>query len=83
MVDKLQKALNKLNDRERKEMKRILKALQSGDLNTVHYDIKKLAGRNDIYRIRKGKIRIIYRLDEQGEIYILAIERRSDTTYNF
>ena len=46
----------------------------------VGLDLKKLKGRNDIYRIRKGKIRIIYRVDNK-QIYLLAIERRSENTY--
>lgn len=42
-------------------------------------DLKKLKGRNDVFRVRKGKIRIIFRKTET--ISILAIERRSDNSY--
>lgn len=79
MVDKIQKALNKLSTNEQNKIKNILEDLRRD--NPKGYDIKKLKGREDIYRIRKGKIRILYRIDASGEIYLLAIERRSDTTY--
>jgi mRNA-degrading endonuclease RelE of RelBE toxin-antitoxin system len=80
MVDKIQKALNKLNDKERVQIKEVLRDLLNGQLNG--YDLKKLKGQQDIYRIRKEKIRIIYRQDALGQIFLLAVERRGDTTYN-
>ncbi|MFH1841316.1 MAG: hypothetical protein ABH800_00965 [Candidatus Nealsonbacteria bacterium] len=78
-MDKIKKALKKLTEKERKEIKNILIKLKSrciGDLDT-----KKLKGRDDIFRIRKGKIRIIYKLNKKGSVFILSIERRNDTTY--
>lgn len=78
-MDKTSKALQKLSVEEREKIKFILVRLRSGQ--TVSLDIKKLKGRHDIFRLRKGKIRIIYRLGEKGEIYLLSIERRSDNTY--
>lgn len=80
MVDKITKALEKLTKKEKEQIKNILQDLTSEKYSG--YDLKKLKGRDDIYRIRKDKIRIIYRLLENGEIYLLAIERRSDTTCN-
>lgn len=78
MVDKIQKALNKLSEKEKYIIKKLLVNLKEG--KTINPDIKKLKGRDDIYRIRKGKIRIIYRITNE-EIFLLAIERRSDNTY--
>ncbi len=80
-MDKIEKALNKLSDKERKSIKIILNQLFAGRFHG--FDIKKLKGRNDIFRLRKGRIRIIYRVDNKDDIYLLSIERRSDTTYNF
>jgi mRNA-degrading endonuclease RelE of RelBE toxin-antitoxin system len=79
-MDKIEKALNKLSPEEQSKIKAILKDLSVGKMN--NYDLKKLKGRNDIYRLRKGKLRIIFRTTENNEIYLLAIERRSDNTYN-
>ncbi|KKU19494.1 MAG: hypothetical protein UX29_C0003G0033, partial [Parcubacteria group bacterium GW2011_GWA2_46_10] len=43
-------------------------------------DLKKLRGSEDIFRIRKGDIRIIYRRDG-SKLFVLAIERCSEGTY--
>jgi len=80
-MDKISKALKKLCPKEQKNVKNILLAIKNNSL--AGFDIKKLKGRNDIFRIRKGKIRIIYRTGKNGEIFVLTIERRSDNTYNF
>jgi mRNA-degrading endonuclease RelE of RelBE toxin-antitoxin system len=80
-MDKIAKALKKLSQNQRELIKEILTKLKNKQLENL--DCKKLKGRNDIFRIRKGRLRIIYRQDEKGNIFILAIERRSDTTYNF
>lgn len=81
MTDKIQKALNKLTDKERKAIKIVLADLAAGRMSG--YDVKKLKGRSDVYRIRKGKLRLIYRTEPNGDIFLLAVERRTDTTYDF
>lgn len=80
-MDKIEKALRKLRSHERAAVKRILLLLAAGKFAGL--DIQKLKGRDDIYRVRKGSIRIIYRMTVSNKVFILAIERRSDTTYNF
>ena len=89
MVDKITKALNKFTKKEKELVKILLLKINNtppfipplkGEERSMGFDIKKLKGRNDIYRIRKGKIRIIYRVDNK-QIYLLAIERRSENTY--
>jgi len=77
-VDKITKVLKKLSAKEREVVKHILEKLTSG--NSTELDIKKLIGREDIYRIRKGNLRIIYQ-KVGGCISILAVERRNDRTY--
>ena len=78
-MDKIQKALQKFTQKERALIQSLLEKLDSG--NTKGLDIKKLKGRNDIFRVRKGNMRIIYRLDGKGKISVLAIERRREDTY--
>ena len=80
-MDKIQKALRKLSSKEQKLVKETLVSLQADQHDNL--DLKKLKGREDIFRIRKGSIRIIFRKARTGKIFILAVERRSDTTYNF
>lgn len=80
-MDKISKALKKFNKKEKIIIKSILlkiKAKSFTDLN-----IQKLRGKENIFRVKKGKIRIIYKINENNNIYLLTIERRSDTTYNF
>lgn len=78
MSDKITKALARLTPKERKLFKNILEDIQAGNLGS--YDIKRLAGRDDIFRLRKGTYRIIFRMKDTM-IMILSLERRSDTTY--
>ncbi|HEY5221010.1 MAG TPA: hypothetical protein VIJ29_02595 [Candidatus Paceibacterota bacterium] len=78
-MDAIKKALKKLSAKERGWVKEILKKLVVGELQGL--DIRKLQGRDDIFRIRKGSIRIIYR-KSMGTISILLIERRSERTYS-
>ena len=79
MVDRIQKALRKLQPKERQQLKRIIERIVSGDVSEM--DVKKLQGAEDVYRVRKGDIRVIYRTSDDG-VRIIAVERRSDTTYD-
>ncbi len=78
-MDSIRKALKKLDAREQERVKGILTKLSSGDLQGL--DIKKLKGRNDIFRVRKGDLRIVYR-QENKSVFILLIERRNEKTYD-
>jgi mRNA-degrading endonuclease RelE of RelBE toxin-antitoxin system len=77
-MDKIQTALNKLSKKERGQIKIILIKLNSGSFKGL--DVVKLKGRTDIFRMRSGKLRVIFRLRDKT-ISILAIERRSEKTY--
>ena len=78
-MDKINKVLQKLAEKERTAIKDILFKLIKGE--TSSFNIKKLKGRDDIFRIRKGNLRIIYRFNDKKQIYILAIERKNENTY--
>lgn len=78
-MDKISKVLEKLTEKEREIVKHILSSLLKGE--NKGFDIKKLKGREDIFRVRKGKLRVIYRMNENKKIFIIAIERRSEKTY--
>ena len=77
-MDRIQKSLKKLSAKERKQVKDILERVAEG--NTAGLDLQKLTGAEDVYRVRKGDIRIIY-LRRNRSIFILAVERRSEKTY--
>jgi len=77
-MDKIKKALQRLSVQERMWVKDILSRINSQ--NYTGLNIKKLKGRDDIFRARKGDIRILYRIKDQ-RIFILSIERRNEKTY--
>jgi len=79
MVDRVAKALRKLNERERRVTKKLLQMIKAGRVNTL--DIKRFKGNSSVYRVRKGSMRVLYQVTKSGSTKILAIERRSDTTY--
>ncbi len=76
----LKKLLSKFNREEREIIEFLIEKIIS--LNWRDLDIKKLKGYQNIFRIRKGKIRIIF-TKNQKEIAIIAIERRREDTYKF
>lgn len=76
-MDKIEKELLKLSAKECARVKEILEKIVRKDIRGL--EVKKLKTRKDIFRVRKGNIRVIYR-DNNGSISILAIERRSENT---
>lgn len=78
-MDKIEKALNKLSSGERKKLKKILIQIDKKDFQNL--DLRKLKGRNDVFRVRKSNIRVIFRKIDDS-IKILSIERRGSKTYN-
>jgi len=79
-MDKISKVLKKFSSKENKLVKLILEKIKKGDFKDLK--IKKLKMQQDIYRIRKGRIRIIYRVKNK-RIILLTVEKRSDNTYKF
>lgn len=77
-MDKIKKALEKLKDKEKQALREILINIESGDFDDL--DIKKLKGRDNIFRVRKGSLRVIF-YNEEKQIKVLSLERRSDNTY--
>ena len=80
MVDRIRKALRQVSPKEQKQLTEAIRQILADDLQG--FDIKKLQARDDVYRVRKGDFRIIFRKISNGENAIIAVERRSDTTYN-
>ncbi|MEX1027131.1 MAG: type II toxin-antitoxin system RelE/ParE family toxin [Candidatus Paceibacterota bacterium] len=77
-MDRIQKELQKLSAKEFAAVKEVIAKLESGVIDELH--VKKLKGHTDIYRVRIGNIRVIYRVGKE-DIHLLAIRRRSDSTY--
>ncbi|MDO8442669.1 MAG: hypothetical protein Q7S81_00155 [bacterium] len=80
-MTKLERIIKKFSATERKVIKNTIIQLKTGSFEGL--DVKKLQGSRDIYRVRKGSMRIMYYLGVNKEVVIFAIARRSDNTYNF
>ena len=79
-MDKIDKALSKLTFKEKERIKNIIKALQLGRFDNMN--IKKLKGFKDVFRVRKGELRIVYQLLGR-RIIILKVDKRKEDTYKF
>lgn len=76
------KALKNLDNRIVQKAKKALLTLKSSPLPIKEYDIKKVEGIEDTYRLRIGNHRIIYKINwDVKEIYILKISKRDEKTY--
>jgi len=78
-MNKIHKYLDKLLPKERDLIIEIVAQIERGDMSNL--DIKKLKGYFNIYRVRKGKTRILFHFDAMGRTAIDSISRRSDNTY--
>lgn len=79
-MDKITKALQNLSSKERAIIKNILLKIKTNSFSEL--DLKKLKNCDNIFRVRKGKLRIIFKKLDNGQYFILTIERRSDKTYH-
>lgn len=79
-MDRIKKALRKLSPKERTLLRQIMERIINGDFSDM--DVKKLKAADDVYRVRKGTMRVIFRQRTDKGFDILAVERRSDITYS-
>ena len=77
-MEKLLKFLRKLNQKERLFAEELIFAVRTDALNG--YDVKKLTGYVNVYRVRAKDIRVIFMRDGE-QMVILDIGRRSEKTY--
>lgn len=78
-MDKINKFLIKLNKKEKAVFLKIFADIRS--LNLSNYDIKALQGITDVFRLRKGDIRIIF-VKNKNKGIILDIAYRKDIYKN-
>ena len=79
MTSSIEKLLAKITAKEKIMLDEFSEKVKAKDFAGL--DIKKLSGYEDLFRIRKGKFRIIFQIT-QNNAKIFSIDRRSDTTYN-
>jgi len=78
VADKIQKLLKKLTQKERDVVKLLLLRIKLDD--TQGLDIKQLKGHPDLFRVRRGRLRIVYRKNKK-EFLIIRIDRRNEKAY--
>jgi mRNA-degrading endonuclease RelE of RelBE toxin-antitoxin system len=76
-MKRAEKFLRSLDPKRRGVIDLLIRRITRRDFDGL--DIKKLKDEEEIYRVRKGKIRIIFRLSESVEI--IDIVFRNDNTY--
>ncbi|MEK9131290.1 MAG: hypothetical protein AAB447_00050 [Patescibacteria group bacterium] len=77
-MHKIDKFLKKLTRDDRAEIEKVLEKISIRDFSTL--DLKKMQGERNLYRIRKGNIRIIFSLSA-NQIRIQSIQFRNEQTY--
>jgi mRNA-degrading endonuclease RelE of RelBE toxin-antitoxin system len=75
---KLEKFLKRLSSKERELAIVLIEAILARKWEKLN--LKRLAGYKDIYRVRKGSMRILFQDATKG-IQILSIGRRNEGTY--
>ncbi|MCX6815636.1 MAG: type II toxin-antitoxin system RelE/ParE family toxin [Candidatus Aenigmarchaeota archaeon] len=73
------KELDLLND---KRIGEILESLKLDPVPVKFYDVKKLEGIKDSFRIRVGKIRILYTIVWQNKIILVSRIEKRGTAYD-
>ncbi len=77
-MNKIDKFLSKLSLKERIIALEYIGAVKSRNFKDLNF--KKLKGFDDLYRIRKSKLRIIFYMNK-SEVRIIKIDNRNDNTY--
>jgi mRNA-degrading endonuclease RelE of RelBE toxin-antitoxin system len=78
MADEITKFLAHLPPKQLAVALKLMKSIETNNIN--FQDSKKLSGSKDIFRLRKGTFRIIYK-QNKNETVILSVTRRTEKTY--
>ncbi len=78
-MDRNQKFLNKLRQKERSKIDEVKGRIMRGDI--IGLDIKKLKDTEDLFRVRVGRVRIIYSKKDGFPVEFILISFRDDNTY--
>lgn len=80
-MQKINKFLNSLTKKERESLNILIARLSRNDL--IGLNVKKLKGTENMYRVRKGDIRVIFSYTTHNTVKIEFVGRRNDTTYTY
>lgn len=77
-MDKLQKALAKLSDEEALFVEEVLLRVKARDY--LGLNLTKLKGSKDLFRVKAGRLRVIFLMNSAG-VKLVDVGYRSEKTY--
>lgn len=78
MADKLVKFLAKLSPADRARILEVMRQIRLGCVADL--DVKSMKGHKNLFRVRVGRFRVIYR-EESGRFTVIHAGKRDDQTY--
>jgi len=76
------KALKRLDKGLVEQIRTLLLNLETSPLPIKGYDVRKIRGAEDIYRVRISEYRSVYKIEwEMREINVIKITKRDENTY--
>ncbi|HUD06445.1 MAG TPA: type II toxin-antitoxin system RelE/ParE family toxin [Candidatus Saccharimonadales bacterium] len=78
MADKIAKLLSKIPIKDLLRIQEALKKIKSLQLEGLN--IKAIKGQKDIFRVRIGSYRIVFKINDKN-IRLLKIDKRNEKTY--
>ncbi len=78
-MDKVSKFFQKLNKQESAKFLEIKKQVLAGDFENVN--IKIIKSKPDLFRVRVGRYRMVFSGRKTGNIELLKIVKRDESTY--
>ncbi len=80
--NRAKKDYEKLDEKIRSKVNELCEILKDVPVPFKLYDVRKVAGEENMFRIRIGKHRVVYKVVEaENKIRILEIELKDDDTY--
>ncbi len=73
---KAEKQIRSLPFHIKKKIDELIDHLKEDPLPAKRYDLKKIRGKKDVYRIRIGNYRVIYKIQNDVIIILLVIQRK-------
>ena len=76
----IDKFIDKLNSKDKIKVLGIIEQIKKGEISG--FNIKKLKGKDNFYRVRKMQFRFIYEVSADNSLHVIDVSRKDDNTYN-
>ncbi len=78
-MNKNQKFLKKLHPKVRFRVIDVIALITAGNISNL--DVKKIEDSDNLYRVRIGRVRIVYSKTENAEGRVISVGPRNENTY--